>query len=134
MENSKLFMGKVLSIGFFLLISVSQLFSQTKTITGKVTDSKDGSPIVGATVQPKGSKNGTSTGADGGFSITVGANINTLVITSVGFDRQEIAVSGTTANISLASSNSNLNEVVVVGYATTRKKELLHLINYCRIK
>jgi len=62
MKNIKIFITKALSLGFLLLFSLSQAFSQTKTVTGKITDVKDGSPIVGATVQPKGSKNGTSTG------------------------------------------------------------------------
>src|SRR5450432_1138702 len=129
MKNTRIFITKALSIGFLLLFSVSQLFSQTKTITGKVTDSKDGSPVVGATVQPRGSKNGTSTGADGSFSITVAGNFTTLVVTSVGFGRQEINVTGsTTANVSLVASNANLNEVVVVGYGTQKKKEITSAI------
>ncbi|MEP6748841.1 MAG: SusC/RagA family TonB-linked outer membrane protein [Bacteroidota bacterium] len=130
MKNSRIFIVKALSIGFLLLLSVSQLFSQTKTITGKVTDSKDGSPIVGATVQPRGSKNGTSSGTDGGFSITVAANVNTLIVTSVGFGRQELNVSNSsgTVNVSLVATNANLNEVVVVGYGTQKKKEITSAI------
>src|SRR5450432_802126 len=129
MKNTKIFITKALSIGFLLLFSISQVFSQTKTITGRVIDSKDNSPVVGATVQPKGSKNGTSTGADGGFSINVGSNVTTLVVTSVGFGRQEIEVKGTTVgNISLVATNANLNEVVVVGYGTQRKKEITSAI------
>ena len=129
MKNTRIFITKACSIGFLLLLSFFSGFSQSKTITGKVTDSKDGSPVVGATVQPKGSKNGTSTGADGAFSITVATNVNTLVITSVGFGRQEVAVSGTSAGtISLIASNANLNEVVVVGYGTQRKKEITSAI------
>src|SRR5436305_15112374 len=118
MKITKLFIPKALSTGFLLFFSFFQLFSQSKTITGKVTDSKDGSPIVGATVQPKGSKNGTSTGPDGGFSINLPANVNTIVVTSVGFGRQELSVgaSSTSVNVSLIASNANLNEVVVVGY------------------
>ena len=135
MKNTKIFITKALSIGFLLLFSISQVFAQSKTITGKVTDSKDGSPVVGATVQAKGSKNGTSTGADGGFSITVAAATNTLVVTSVGFDRQEINISGSsTANISLVASNSNLNEVVVIGYGTARKKDLTGAVSSIQAK
>jgi len=129
MKNTRIFITKACSIGFLFLLSFFSGFSQSKTITGKVTDSKDGSPIVGATVQPKGSKNGTSTGADGAFSITVATNVNTLVITSVGFGRQEVSVSGTSAGtISLVATNANLNEVVVVGYGTQRKKEVTSAI------
>jgi TonB-dependent starch-binding outer membrane protein SusC len=123
MKNTKIFTTKVLSIGFLLLFSFSQVFSQSKTITGKVTDSKDGTPIVGATVQPKGSKNGTSTGADGSFSLTVAANVTTLVISSVGFEKLEVSAANAGA-VSLIASNSNLNEVVVVGYGTARRKDL----------
>ena len=54
MKNTRIFITKAVSIGFLLLFSFFTSFSQSKTITGKVTDSKDGSPIVGATVQPKG--------------------------------------------------------------------------------
>ena len=123
MKNTKIFITKAFSIGFLLLLAFSQVFSQTKTITGKITDSKDGSPIVGATVQPKGTKNGTSTDADGGFSLTVGANVTTLVVTSVGFDKKEINVADASA-ISLVASNSNLNEVVIIGYGGVRKKDV----------
>ena len=129
MKNTKIFITKALSIGFLLLLSCSQVFSQSKTVTGKITDSKDGSAIVGATVQPKGSKNGTSTGADGSFSITVAGNVTTLVVTSVGFGRQEVNVSGSnTANVTLIATNANLNEVVVVGYGTQKKKEITSAI------
>ena len=121
MKNTKIFITKALSLGFLLLFSFSQAFSQTKTVTGKITDSKDGSPIVGATIQPKGTKNGTSTGADGSFSLTVGANVNTLVVTSVGFDRQEVSVANASA-ITLVASNANLNEVVVVGMVLPGRK------------
>ncbi|MEO5682947.1 MAG: SusC/RagA family TonB-linked outer membrane protein [Chitinophagaceae bacterium] len=133
MKNTKIFITKALSVGFLLLFSISQLFSQTKTVTGKITDSKDGSPIVGVSVQPKGTKSGTSTGADGSFSITVGANVTTLVISSVGFDKQEVSVANASA-IMLVASNSNLNEVVVVGYGTSRKKDLTGAVTSVKAK
>ncbi|MEO6315914.1 MAG: SusC/RagA family TonB-linked outer membrane protein [Chitinophagaceae bacterium] len=128
MKNTKIFITKALSLGFLLLFSFFQGISQSKTITGKITDSKDGSPVVGATVQPKGSKNGASTGGDGSFSISVAPNVSTLVITSVGFGRQEVTISGSTANVSLVATNASLNEVVVVGYGTQRKKEITSAI------
>lgn len=135
MKNTKIFITKVLTLGFLLLLAFSQGFSQSKTITGKVTDSKDGSPIAGATVQPKGARNGTSTGADGTFSITVPSGTTTLVVSSVGFDKQEVSVaSGTTANVSLVSTNSNLNEVVVIGYGTARKKDLTGAVSSIQAK
>ncbi len=113
----------LLSAVMVLLLQVS--FAQDRTITGKVTDSKDGSPVSGASVQAKGSRTGTSTKADGTFSLNVGSAVTTLVISSVGFDGQEIAITGSTANASLVSAATNtLNEVVVTGYGSSRKKDL----------
>ena len=110
-----------------ILLSFSVLVAQAqdKTVTGKVTDSKDGSPVVGASVQPKGSRTGTSTKSDGTFSISVNQNVTTLVISSVGYEKQEISIAGKSAiEISfVASSVSNLNEVVVTGYGTRKVKD-----------
>ncbi|HEX7904423.1 MAG TPA: SusC/RagA family TonB-linked outer membrane protein [Chitinophagaceae bacterium] len=109
---------------FVLIVQVAS--AQDKTITGKITDSKDGSPVVGASVQPKGTKTGTSTKADGTFSINVGPNVTTLVISSVGYDTQEISITGqTSVNVSFVpNAGANLNEIVVTGYGTARKKDL----------
>ncbi|WP_276503828.1 SusC/RagA family TonB-linked outer membrane protein [Terrimonas pollutisoli] len=108
----------------FLLFSFSAL-AQEKVVTGKVTDSKDGSPVIGASVQPKGSKTGTSTGADGTFRIAVPAGINTLVISSAEFERQELDITDKTSiDVSLVAASAGLSEVVVIGYGTARKKDL----------
>lgn len=100
-------------------------YSQDKVITGRVTDSKDGSAVAGVNVSAKGTTTGTQTGTDGSYSITVGATVKTLVFTSVGFNSQEINIDGkTTANVSLVITNTSLSEVVVIGYGTARKKDL----------
>ncbi|HVU58706.1 MAG TPA: SusC/RagA family TonB-linked outer membrane protein [Puia sp.] len=99
-------------------------FSQTKTITGKVTDDK-GNPVQGATVTPKGSKGGVSTAADGTYKLTIPATAKAIIISSVGFTQQEISIGEqTTVDVSLVTAQSNLNEVVVIGYGTARKKDL----------
>ena len=99
-------------------------FSQTKTITGKILDDK-GAPIQGATVTVKGSKAGASTGADGTFRITVAATGKTLVVSSVGFAQKEISIGDQTdISVSLVAAQTNLNEVVVIGYGTARSKTL----------
>src|SRR5580765_5502130 len=88
----------------FLLISQFAI-AQNKTITGKVADSKDGTPVVGASVVPKGTRTGTTTNNTGNFSITVGSAVTSLVITSVGFERQEIDISGkSSVDVSLVST------------------------------
>jgi len=99
-------------------------FSQTKTITGKVTDDK-GNPVQGATVTAKGTKGGASTGADGTYSLTVPASAKVIVISSVGFTQKEVPIGGQSSiDVSMVTSQTNLNEVVVIGYGTARKKEL----------
>ena len=113
-------------VGFiFLCVLFTQnVFSQNKTITGKVTDDK-GAPVAGASVTVRGTKNGVNTNADGAFTINVSPTATTLIFSSVGFSQQEIAIgSQTVITVTLATSTSNLNEVVVVGYGTARKKDL----------
>jgi len=112
----------------FTLVVLSQSASaQDRTVTGKVTDSKDGSPVVGASVQPKGAKTGTSTRNDGTFSLSVSANTTNLIISSIGFATQEVSIEGkSSVEVSLAvSAISNLNEVVVTGYGSSISKSKL---------
>lgn len=94
------------------------------TITGKVTG-EGGAPLAGASVQVKGTTTGVTTNNDGVFSITVtDANV-TLLISSVGYDVQEIALGGRTdISVSLALATRALDQVVVVGYGTSRKRDL----------
>jgi TonB-dependent starch-binding outer membrane protein SusC len=120
-----------------LLLIATQTYAQERTVTGKVTDSKDGSPVAGASVVPKGTSKGTSTGADGTYKITVGSNVNALVITSVGFGRMEVDISGgkTTGDAGLVSTADNLGEIVVsTGYGSARKKDLTGSIATVRAK
>ena len=114
----------------FLLVTAVLLFCMgavaQKTVTGKVVNTNDQLPVVGATVQVKGVDGGTKTGEDGSFSINVADENATLVISSVGFGQVELSLSGKTAlgTISLSSSSTNLNEVVVTGYTAQRKKDI----------
>jgi TonB-dependent starch-binding outer membrane protein SusC len=95
-----------------------------KRITGAVTNSK-GEPVVAASVVVKGTTSGTTTDQKGTFSIDAPENA-TLVISSVGFQTQEIAVKGDRSFTVHLQDNaaSSMNEVVVVGYGTVRKKDL----------
>ncbi len=119
-----------------LLITTQFAMAQDRIVSGRVTDSKDGSPVAGASVVPKGTPKGTSTAADGTYSISVGSGTTTLVITSVGYDMIEIDIAGkTTGNASIVSNASNLGEVVVsTGYGTSRKKDLTGSIATVRAK
>jgi TonB-linked SusC/RagA family outer membrane protein len=93
------------------------------TVTGRVTDDK-GEGLPGVTVLVKGTTTGTSTDVDGNFSLDAPANA-TLVISSVGFTTQEIAVNNqTTINVRLATNTQNLSEAVVVGYITQERQNV----------
>ncbi|MEI9806401.1 MAG: SusC/RagA family TonB-linked outer membrane protein [Bacteroidota bacterium] len=113
-----------------LLFTVFVLFfyaasAQNKTVTGKVTDSKDGTPVVGASVVPKGTSGGTTTQKDGSFSLSVSSSVSTLVISSIGYDSYEVNIAGqSSVTVSLQALAGGLSEVVVIGYGTSRKKDL----------
>jgi TonB-dependent starch-binding outer membrane protein SusC len=117
----KIFKKLMLSCVVFLLSLVA--FSQN-AVTGKVTDSKDGTPVAGATITVKGTRNATQSAADGSFRINANST-GVLVISSVGFAQQEVNISGrSVVDVSLTLVNQQLNELVVVAYGTKRKGDL----------
>lgn len=125
--NRLLMLSKLRWLVLPCMLLLSHLaIAQNKTVTGKVTDSKDGSGVAGASVTAKGSRTGTSTKGDGTFSLSVSSATTTLVITSVGYETQEVSIAGVTSvEVSfVASAGSNLNEVVVTGYGSSRKRDL----------
>ena len=100
-------------------------FSQDKVITGKVTDAKDASAIVGATVTAKGSRIATQTKPDGTYSLAIPAGTKSLIFSSVGFTTQEIAIAGkSSVDVNLIVNNASLGELVVVAYGTRRRGDL----------
>lgn len=119
--NFKRLLGALTAVMLFLVTTV---FAQDKVVTGKVTSSKDGSPVIGASVTVKGGKGGTATGPDGSFSLRVPATATTLVITSVGYESKEVPVGAGSLDIELKETNAALSEVVVIGYGTQRKKDV----------
>ena len=91
---------------------------QARQITGRVSDSHG--PLIGATVQEKGTTNGTVTDFDGNFRLNVNAGA-TLVISYVGYVSQEVkATDG--LNVTLKEDGHVINEVVVIGYGTQRRE------------
>lgn len=107
------------------LFSVNFLFAQDNiTIRGKVLDAENGQALIGASLQIKGTNNGTQTDIDGNFSIVAPAN-ETLVVNYVGYQKQEVPINGQTLlNIRLRPETTQLDQVVVVGYGTQEKKEV----------
>lgn len=122
MSCKKLLQASVL----FALLLFSQLaYSQNKTISGKVIDSRDGSAVAGVNINAKGTSTSTQSSSDGTYQITVEGSVTTLIFSSVGFTTLEIPLNGRTAvDAALIINNSSLAEVVVIGYGTTRKKDL----------
>jgi hypothetical protein len=93
-------------------------------ISGKVTSST-GDPLPGVSVLVKGTKKGTSTDNNGNFSLNVDNTNATLIVSSLGYERQEISLGGrSNVTISLATSNTQLEQVVVIGYGTANKRDL----------
>jgi TonB-linked SusC/RagA family outer membrane protein len=96
-----------------------------QTVTGTVRDNANGNPLQGATVSIKGGTKSTTTDAKGTFTISVPGGSSVLVIDYIGYESQELTVgSRTNLSISLVSSATELNQVVVVGYGTQRKKDV----------
>ena len=118
MKNMRAFLLSLLAV---ISLSVS---AQNVTVKGTVTD-KTGETVIGASVVQKGNtSNGTITDIDGNFSLSVPSNA-TLVISYVGMTTQEIAVKGQkTINVVLADDAQALEEVVVIGYGTVKRKDL----------
>ncbi|HMH23590.1 MAG TPA: SusC/RagA family TonB-linked outer membrane protein [Puia sp.] len=134
MENKHNFPpGKACLFTFFLLTTL--LFSliafpqngadKTRTITGTVTNAKDGTPVEGASVEAKGVTAGTLTGANGHFSISLPAAAKNLVFSFVGYASQELAIgSSAVMHVSLQPSDNSMDQVVVIGYGTQKRKDV----------
>lgn len=112
------------AVCLLLLFTSATAFSQNKTITGKITDSRDGTPVAGVNISGKGTRVVVQTKADGTYSISVPSTVTTLVLSSAGYGTKEISISGATADASMEITNQTLNEVVVIGYGTQRRKEV----------
>jgi TonB-linked SusC/RagA family outer membrane protein len=103
---------------------VSVAVVQAGPVKGKIND-KAGTPLIGVTVRVKGTATGGTTGADGTFTLNVPEGRDTLQISYLGYLPQEIAIAGrSTIDIVLQSTESQLEQVVVVGYGTQRKRDL----------
>ena len=117
----------------FLLLLQQPAWAQSKSISGKVSDEK-GSPVVGASIQVKGTKIGTTTDATGSFKLNVPSTAKAIVITYVGYADQTVTLDGSEINVSIKPDNTTLNDVVVIGYGSTRKKDLTGAVSSVQAK
>jgi len=111
---------------FVFALSISTMVAQTRTITGKITASSDGTGIPGVNIQVKGTQKGTSSNASGAYSLEVSGASLVLSFTSIGFDAQEIKVGNrNVVDVEMTSSTQELNEVVVTALGIKREEKSL---------
>ncbi|MBV7530240.1 TonB-dependent receptor [Chitinophaga sp. sic0106] len=118
---------------WFILSPFILIAQQQKKVSGVVKD-KDGTPLVGVTVMVKNEKAGATTDVNGRFTITAKPG-NTLVFTYIGFTKMEQPVDARMEyNIRMADQAGTLNDVVVVGYATQKRKDLTGAVGSVNMK
>ena len=112
-------------IPFILVIFFTiTLHAQNYSVSGVVNDASSSDPLPGVSVIVKNSSQGTQTDFDGNYQIDNVAQGSILVFSYIGYESQEVVVNKATLNISLAEGSEKLEEVVVIGYGTQRKKEV----------
>jgi TonB-dependent starch-binding outer membrane protein SusC len=121
-------MLKMVGLCLLLLTALSplnQTFAQGRQITGTVTSSENKQPLGSVTVSVKGSKNATTTDAQGNYKITVDSKATTLVFSSTSYVTYETGINGRSSiNVDLIAEVKALDDVVVVGYSTIKRKDL----------
>ena len=109
-----------------VFLPISQLFAQTRQVTGQVLSTENKQPVQGATVTAKGANTAVTTNAQGRFTITVPANVTNLTVSHAGFTPYDINIEGkTNVDVSMAPEIRAIEDVVVIGYQTVRRKDLL---------
>jgi TonB-linked SusC/RagA family outer membrane protein len=125
-------MRKLLLLGLILFLCINS-FAQNN-ITGKVTDEQTGAPVAGATIILKGEKAGVFSDANGNFSIKSTAAAKALIISSIGYTDKEVAIDGSVINVALTQTSKSLNDVVVVGYGTSIRKDITGSVSQVNAK
>ncbi|WOD44945.1 SusC/RagA family TonB-linked outer membrane protein [Hwangdonia lutea] len=120
--------NKVLFLLLFLFATTVALAQNEKTITGSVRSAEDNMPLPGASVVVKGTTNGTSTDFDGNFSFSVNNTATTLTVSYLGYQTKEVAITSGALTILLNIDQNVLDEVVVVGYGTQRKSDIVNAV------
>ena len=120
--SKKIFNFRTFVVALFILVAMGM--SAQVTVTGTVYE-ESGDPVIGASVREKGASLGAVTDIDGNFTLTVKDTKATLVFSYVGLETLEINLNGrTNIEVTMRDSQTNLNELVVVGYGTMKKSDL----------
>ncbi len=118
-------MKRFLSLFTILMLCATLAFTQNREITGKIVDSKDGTPLPKVSVKVKGTTKGVSTNPDGTFSLEANKAV-TLEISGVGYQSTTVAASpGQSLNVELKQEVKSLSEVVVTALGIKREKRSL---------
>ena len=113
------------ALACLMMLISSSVFAQSQTISGTVTDATTNSPLAGAAIMVKGTTVGTISDADGSYRINAKPT-DVLVCTFFGYKSQEVTVGNRSAvNFSIAEDNTKIDDVVVVGYGTLKKTQLV---------
>ena len=124
-------MPKILNLVKVLMLAslvcfASPLFAQTKQITGTVTSSENNQPVPGVSVSVKGTKAGTTTDAQGQYKINIDNKATVLVFSNVSYASVEMTIGGlSTIDVLLQPEAKAMNDVVVIGYQSVKRKDLL---------
>ena len=121
-------MKKLTFVLLSLVLGVSMAVAQSKQITGTVIFAEDGEPIIGASVVVKGTTTGTVTDFDGNFELSVPASAKTMVFSYIGMTTVEKPIQSI-LKVTMTEDAQSLDELVVVGYGTQKKKDVTSSIS-----
>ncbi|QDK83366.1 TonB-dependent receptor [Spirosoma sp. KCTC 42546] len=122
--KSILLLRSVIGLVCLLLITLVSQAQSTRTLTGRITDATTNGGLPGVNVLVKGTQQGTTTNADGQYTLNVPASAATLTFSFIGYVSQDVDIANrSTIDVTLKADDRSLNEVVVVGYGTQRKIE-----------
>ncbi|WDF69271.1 SusC/RagA family TonB-linked outer membrane protein [Sphingobacterium oryzagri] len=126
---------KLLSFIFVWTCLMGISFAQNRQVSGKVTSSSDGSPVVGASVAVVGTSTATQTDQDGNYSVALPGGSSSLSVSYVGFQTKRVEVGASnTLNIQLVTNDEFLEEVVVTAYGTQTKESIAGSISTLKAK
>ena len=118
MKTNRLFL-----IGWIISLITFPALAQKITVSGIITDAYDGSELVGVSIQIKGTTKGTVSDVHGQYKISTEIG-STMVFSYIGYETIEMKVQNSTNNVQMTEDSHCLEEIMVVGYGTQRKKDI----------
>jgi len=122
-QQKKLFFNRLMVSFLIAVFSFSTLSAQVKTVSGVVKD-PTGETIIGASVVVKGTTSASITDLNGSYKLNVPENGKVLVISYIGMEKKEVPITGSVINVTLQNNDRSLDEVVVIGYGTAKRKDI----------